>query len=64
MLYICYDQELKINFLVSISLNAQINEQGVTRNFYAGNKLPIWYEEIPAQNSLLDTANEVEPMAT
>lgn len=42
----------------------QINEHGVTRNFHAGNKLPIWYEEIPAQNSLLDSVNEAEPMRT
>ncbi|MCO5571300.1 hypothetical protein L7F22_025038 [Adiantum nelumboides] len=41
-----------------------IGEEGVSRNFYAGEKLPRWHEEIPTQNSLLDANAEVEPMRT
>ncbi|GAB2276114.1 proteasome chaperone 1, partial [Dionaea muscipula] len=44
-----------------------INEDGVTRNFYPGDKLPLWHEELEPQNSLLDTwgaaAASPEPMS-
>lgn len=43
----------------------QINEEGVTRNFYPGDKLQLWHEELEPQNSLLDILNAAgpEPMA-
>ncbi|GAB2286401.1 proteasome chaperone 1 [Dionaea muscipula] len=47
-----------------------INEDGVTRNFYPGDKLPLWHEELEPQNSLLDiwgaaaAAASPEPMIT
>ncbi|GJM98823.1 hypothetical protein PR202_ga15864 [Eleusine coracana subsp. coracana] len=31
-----------------------INADGVTKNFYPGNKLPLWHEELEPHNSLLD----------
>ncbi|CDY69902.1 BnaCnng65860D, partial [Brassica napus] len=31
-----------------------INSEGVTRNFYPGDKLQLWHEELEPQNSLLD----------
>nr|ABK21503.1 unknown [Picea sitchensis] len=40
-----------------------INSEGVTRNFYPGDKLPLWHEELPLRNSLLEEASsEAEPM--
>ncbi|CAN6281104.1 unnamed protein product [Urochloa humidicola] len=41
-----------------------INEDGVTRNFYPGDKLPLWHEEIEPHNSLLDilAAGNPDPM--
>ena len=32
----------------------QINADGVKRNFYPGDKLPLWHEEMEPHNSLLD----------
>ncbi|KAL0833812.1 hypothetical protein Bca101_085701 [Brassica carinata] len=42
-----------------------INSEGVTRNFYPGDKLQLWHEELEPQNSLLDILNAAgpEPMA-
>ncbi|KAF2553611.1 hypothetical protein F2Q68_00037682 [Brassica cretica] len=42
-----------------------INSEGVTRNFYPGDKLQLWLEELEPQNSLLDILNAAgpEPMA-
>ncbi|KAK9946735.1 hypothetical protein M0R45_012182 [Rubus argutus] len=31
-----------------------INSEGAKRNFYAGDTLPLWHEELEPQNSLLD----------
>ncbi|CAL5434773.1 unnamed protein product [Camellia sinensis] len=43
-----------------------INSEGVKRNFYQGDALPLWHEELEPQNSLLDVLNSSgpEPMAT
>ncbi|KAK4566564.1 hypothetical protein RGQ29_017293 [Quercus rubra] len=38
-----------------------INSEGVTRNFYAGDKLPLWHEELEPHNSLLDILNSTSP---
>eukprot|EP00249_Psilotum_nudum_P005230 c18683_g1_i1 orf=277-978(+) len=38
-----------------------VNAEGVTRNFYSVDKLPLWHEELAPQSSLLEF-NEVEPM--
>jgi 20S proteasome subunit beta 1 len=32
----------------------QINADGVKRNFYPGDKLPLWHDELEPHNSLLD----------
>lgn len=39
----------------------QINSEGVTRNFYPGDTLPLWHEELEPQNSLLDILNASSP---
>ncbi|KAE8678667.1 Proteasome subunit beta type-6 [Hibiscus syriacus] len=42
-----------------------INSEGVTRNFYPGDKLQLWHDELEPQNSLLDILNappSPEPM--
>lgn len=39
-----------------------INSEGVTRKFCPGDKLPLWYEELEPQNSLLDILNVASPM--
>lgn len=39
----------------------QINSEGVTRNFYPGDKLPLWHEELEPENSLLDILNATSP---
>ncbi|KAF7147001.1 hypothetical protein RHSIM_Rhsim03G0268700 [Rhododendron simsii] len=43
-----------------------INSEGVTRNFYPGDSLPLWHEELEPQNSLLDILSSLssEPMVT
>ncbi|KAF5815488.1 Proteasome subunit beta type-6 [Helianthus annuus] len=43
-----------------------INSEGVTRNFYPGDQLPLWHDEVEAHNSLLDilNASNPEPMST
>ncbi|KAF2283529.1 hypothetical protein GH714_011852 [Hevea brasiliensis] len=38
-----------------------INSEGVTRNFYPGDKLPLWHEELEPHNSLLDIINASGP---
>lgn len=38
-----------------------INSEGVSRNYYSGDKLPLWYEELEPQNSLLDILNASSP---
>ncbi|TYH69708.1 hypothetical protein ES332_D05G073200v1 [Gossypium tomentosum] len=38
-----------------------INSEGVTRNFYPGDKLQLWHEELEPQNSLLDLLNSSNP---
>ncbi|XP_077216166.1 N-terminal nucleophile aminohydrolases (Ntn hydrolases) superfamily protein [Tasmannia lanceolata] len=40
-----------------------INSDGVTRNFYAGDTLPLWHEELEPVNSLLDMSSP-EPMSS
>ncbi|KAG0491320.1 hypothetical protein HPP92_004275 [Vanilla planifolia] len=42
-----------------------INGEGVLRNFYSGESLPLWHEELQPRNSLLDilTAGSPEPMS-
>ncbi|KAH0989765.1 hypothetical protein GBA52_001248 [Prunus armeniaca] len=40
-----------------------INSEGVTRNYYPGDKLPLWHEELEPQNSLLDILNTAMAMA-
>lgn len=42
----------------------QINADGVKRNFYPGDKLPLWHEEMEPHNSLLDilAAGNPDPM--
>ncbi|PNX81940.1 proteasome subunit beta type-6-like protein [Trifolium pratense] len=39
-----------------------INSEGVTRNFYPGDQLPIWHDELESHNSLLDILGAPEPM--
>ncbi|KAK3019830.1 hypothetical protein RJ639_005132 [Escallonia herrerae] len=43
-----------------------INSDGVTRNFYPGDSLPLWHEELEPQNSLLDilSSSSSEPMVS
>ena len=44
-------------FLIQNKLNLvalQINADGVKRNFYPGDKLPLWHDELEPHNSLLD----------
>ncbi|KAA3486293.1 proteasome subunit beta type-6 [Gossypium australe] len=38
-----------------------INSDGVTRNFYPGDKLQLWHDELEPQNSLLDILNAPSP---
>ncbi|RVX17441.1 Proteasome subunit beta type-6 [Vitis vinifera] len=38
-----------------------INSEGVTRNFYPGDSLPLWHEELPPQNSLLELLHSSSP---
>ncbi|KAL6985025.1 proteasome endopeptidase complex, partial [Sarracenia purpurea var. burkii] len=43
-----------------------INSEGVTRNFYSGDALPLWHEELEPQNSLLDllsSSSGLDPMS-
>jgi hypothetical protein len=42
----------------------QINADGVKRNFYPGDQLPLWHEELEPHNSLLDilAAGNPDPM--
>ncbi|KAG2400184.1 Proteasome subunit beta type-6 [Vigna angularis] len=40
-----------------------INSEGVTRNFYPGDQLPLWHEELEPHNSLLDILGAPEPMS-
>lgn len=44
----------------------QINADGVTRNFYTGDSLPSWHEELEPRDSLLDilSSSSAEPMST
>ncbi|KAH7667147.1 Peptidase T1A proteasome beta-subunit protein [Dioscorea alata] len=39
-----------------------INADGVTRNFYTGDTLPLWHEELEAHNSLLDILSSDSPV--
>ncbi|URE01460.1 hypothetical protein MUK42_19727 [Musa troglodytarum] len=43
-----------------------INADGMTRNFYSGDSLPLWHEELEPHNSLLDilSSSSPEPMST
>ncbi|RVW88817.1 Proteasome subunit beta type-6 [Vitis vinifera] len=43
-----------------------INSEGVTKNFYPGDTLPLWHEELEPQNSLLDilSSSSPEPMVS
>ncbi|KAK3017777.1 hypothetical protein RJ639_002849 [Escallonia herrerae] len=43
-----------------------INSDGVTRNFYPGDSLLLWHEELEPQNSLLDilSSSSSEPMVS
>ncbi|CAD5172026.1 unnamed protein product [Musa acuminata subsp. malaccensis] len=43
-----------------------INADGVTKNFYSGDSLPLWHEELEPHNSLLDilSSSSPEPMST
>ncbi|URE17663.1 hypothetical protein MUK42_11807 [Musa troglodytarum] len=44
-----------------------INADGVTKNFYTGDSLPLWHEELEPHNSLLDillASGSPEPMST
>ncbi|XP_076903661.1 proteasome subunit beta type-6-like [Bidens hawaiensis] len=38
-----------------------INSEDVTRNFYPGDTLPLWHEELAPQNSLLDILSSASP---
>ncbi|KAI5348402.1 hypothetical protein L3X38_001289 [Prunus dulcis] len=38
-----------------------INSEGVTRNYYPGDTLPLWHEELEPQNSLLDILSSSGP---
>ena len=38
-----------------------INSDGVTRNFYPGDKLQLWHDELEPQHSLLDILNAPSP---
>jgi len=53
-----------MNSLFSDLIMPQINADGVKRNFYPGDKLPLWHEELEPQNSLLDilAAGNPDPM--
>ncbi|CAO1948544.1 unnamed protein product [Urochloa humidicola] len=54
----------KLEDIVPSSHNCDINKAGVQRNFYPGDKLPLWHEELEPQNSLLDilAAGNPDPM--
>ena len=53
-----------MNSLFSDLIMPQINADGVKRNFYPGDKLPLWHEELEPQSSLLDilAAGNPDPM--
>ncbi|KAM6547140.1 hypothetical protein CsatB_018816 [Cannabis sativa] len=44
-----------------VVLTVIINSEGVTRNFYPGDQLPLWHEELESHNSLLDILNSASP---
>ncbi|XP_066400760.1 uncharacterized protein [Miscanthus floridulus] len=48
----------------SDKIRAEINADGVKRNFYPGDKLPLWHDELEPHNSLLDilAAGNPDPM--
>lgn len=56
---------MELNWQTAFDAFEQINSEGVTRNFYPGDKLQLWHEELEPQNSLLDILNAAgpEPMA-
>lgn len=44
-----------------------INKEGVARNFYPGDALPLWHEELEPTNSLLDilaSSSSTDPMVS
>ncbi|MFQ6650880.1 hypothetical protein Gotur_023400 [Gossypium turneri] len=47
------------NLVVFVVL--KINSDGVTRNFYPGDKLQLWHDELEPQHSLLDILNAPSP---
>ncbi|RWW14081.1 hypothetical protein GW17_00022183 [Ensete ventricosum] len=52
---------------VTVSILHYINADGVTKNFYTGDSLPLWHEELEPHNSLLDillASSSPEPMST
>ncbi|KAF2532295.1 hypothetical protein F2Q70_00033365 [Brassica cretica] len=57
--------KVSANLIRMLAYNNKINSEGVTRNFYPGDKLQLWHEELEPQNSLLDILNAAgpEPMA-
>ena len=52
--YICNIHDHELTFGHSFCMALQINSEGVKRNFYPGDTLPLWHEELEPQNSLLD----------
>lgn len=52
---------LQVLFLKRVFWIWQINSEGVTRNFYPGDQLPLWHEEMEPHNSLLDILNNSTP---
>ncbi|RZS21026.1 hypothetical protein BHM03_00053612 [Ensete ventricosum] len=60
-----------LHYLIFVALvllvDLQINADGVTKNFYTGDSLPLWHEELEPHNSLLDillASSSPEPMST
>ena len=51
----------EIGIIAMCCLVFQINSEGVTRNYYPGDTLPLWHEELEPQNSLLDILNAPAP---
>ncbi|KAF6167324.1 hypothetical protein GIB67_043185 [Kingdonia uniflora] len=58
-LYGFFDQAWKENMTKE---EAEINSEGATKNFYPGDTLPLWHEELESHNSLLEIISSVSPV--
>lgn len=57
----CYYRCFISMFHRNVICHLQINADGVTRNFYPGDSLQLWHEELEPCNSLLDILNTPSP---